>query len=162
MAITKLSFDDFLHDEEFSLIGIHCSIEDYRLAYLLNNTLSLNLSRKEQDLDNVSLGTNHSIFEWENDVQFTTWHLVSNSCKVENNKQQPELNSLFNDAPLRTQTHYLVPEFKQVNYLLKVESQVNLNQEKTILNKILEIPQIVTAYSIASNKLKSKQNLIFN
>jgi len=162
MAIRKLNLDDFFQDEEFSLIGIHCTIEDYRLAFLLNKTLSLNLSRKTKDLDNVGLGSNHPIFEWENHVQFTTWHFVTNSCKVENSRLQPVANSLFNELTTTTQTHYLVPEFKQANYLLKVESEVCLTQEKHTLNKILQIPQIVTAYTIASNQLKSKKNLIFN
>ena len=50
MALHKLHVDDF-YDDSFSLIAIHCSLEDYRLAYLLNKHLNISLVRKPQDLD---------------------------------------------------------------------------------------------------------------
>ena len=77
MAIKKLVLDDFLEEETFSLIGIHCTIEDYRLAYLLNKTLELKLVRQANDIDNNNNKTTFSFFEWEDDTQFKTWNLVS-------------------------------------------------------------------------------------
>jgi len=42
MALHKLLVDDF-YDASFSLLAIHCRLEDYRLAYLLNMYLELKL-----------------------------------------------------------------------------------------------------------------------
>lgn len=161
MAVRKLSLGDFFEEEQYALIGIHCTIEDYRLAFLLNQALDLKLKRKQEDICNPSQNSNFSIFEWYDDKQLITYNLVSNICKVQGNNIAPDLNSLFSSDALNTQTHYLVPEYKTVNYLLKVETEFQ-NKEKIILNKTLKISQIITAYSIAVNELKSKNNLIFS
>lgn len=162
MAIKKLVLDDFFEEEQFALIGIHCTIEDYRLAYLLNQALGTNFSRKLRDIDNDNLETTYSIFEWEDKTQLTTWNLVSNSCKVESNQTKGSLDSLFSSTQIRTTMHHLVPEYKKVNYLLKINSKLNGNREKLILKNILNIHHVVTAYSIDADQLKSKDNLIFN
>ena len=50
LTITKLNLEDSF-SEEFSLLAIHTDLEDFRLAYFLNKTLGLNLSRKEMILN---------------------------------------------------------------------------------------------------------------
>lgn len=162
MAIKKLVLNDFLEEEKFSLIGIHCTIEDYRLAYLLNKALNLKLTRQDYDIDNNNLQANFSIFEWEDNAQFKTWNLVSNTCKVVTSQIESNLNSLFNTIETQTKTHHLVPEFGKANYLLKIENECQTNNEKLIVEKILKIDQVITAYNIASESLKSKDQLIFN
>ncbi len=162
MAIRKLILDDFFETEAFTLIGIHCTIEDYRLAYLINKSLEINLNRKPKDIDNCNLHTTYSIFEWEDQTQLVTWNLVSNSCKVKSSQEATASNSLFNSEQTNTKTYHLVPEYKKVNYLLKIESELNENKKKLILSKILNISQVVTAYAIDTELLKSKDNLIFN
>ena len=162
MAIKKLVLDDFLEEENFSLIGIHCNIEDYRLAYLLNKTLELKLVRQDNDIDNNNNETAFSLFEWEDDTQFKTWNLVSNTCKVVTNQTGNDFDSLFSFNPTETKTHHLVPEFSKANYLLKIDNEFHSKKEKLILEKILKIDQVITAYSIASESLKSKDQLIFN
>jgi len=49
--VRKLILDDIIEDIDYTLIGIHCSIEDYRLAYLLNQFLNLKLKRKDSDIE---------------------------------------------------------------------------------------------------------------
>ncbi|WP_452225338.1 IPExxxVDY family protein [Lacinutrix chionoecetis] len=162
MAIKKLVLNDFFEEESFSLIGIHCNIEDYRLAFLLNRALGLKLNRQTKDIDNNNHKTTFSIFEWEDNTQLRIWNLVSNVCKVTSNVLNEEIDSLFNSNQTVTKTHHLVPEFGKANYLLKINSEVNTNKEKLILEKILKIDQVITAYNIASERLKSKDQLIFN
>ena len=60
-----------------------------------------------------------------------------------------------------TKTFYLLPELKQVNYLLKIDDEFNLSKEKYIINTLLSIPQIATAYTIDLNQLKSKEQFNF-
>ena len=66
MAFHKLLVDDF-YDTSFALIAIHCRLEDYRLAYLLNKHLKLNLKRREHDLDYNYFDASFAIFEWQNE-----------------------------------------------------------------------------------------------
>ncbi|PWK20398.1 IPExxxVDY family protein [Xanthomarina spongicola] len=161
MAIKKLSLEDFFDEADFTLIGIHTSIEDYRLAYLLNTKLNLNLKRRKKDLD-FSNTSKFPIFEWEDNKQLNTWNLVSNICKIETNN--PVIgNSLFNDTGKVTETFYLLPEFKKVNYILKInDDQLSSKKNQRIVSQIQDIAHIVTAYIIDVNQLKSKNNLIFN
>ena len=161
MAVHKLILDDVFDEVDCTLIAIHCTIEDYRLAYLLNKYLNINLARKASNLDFSFDNAIYSIFEWENQKQLTTWSLFSNICKTEIYKQD-NFNSLFNTEEKITKTTYLIPEHKAVNYFLKVDNEFNLSEEKDILNNILNIHQVVTGFSIDINQLKSKDNLIFS
>lgn len=50
MASTlKLTMEE-LYEDEYQLIAIHTSLEDYRLAYFLNQSLSIQLKKCEDDL----------------------------------------------------------------------------------------------------------------
>ncbi|HEY6142611.1 MAG TPA: IPExxxVDY family protein [Flavobacterium sp.] len=56
---------------------------------------------------------------------------------------------------------YLLPEFKKVDYFLKIEDTektINLLEIQTLLNTI---DNISTVYVVEVNKIKAKNNLIF-
>lgn len=161
MAVHKLILDDVFDEVLYTLIAIHCTLEDYRLAYLLNKYLGITLTRKTSDLDFNNSKSTYSIFDWEDQKQLTTWSLVSNVCKTES-YQQINYESLFENQEIITKITHLIPEYKRVNYFLKIDNQFNFSKEKYILNSILNISQIATAYSIDTNQLKSKDNLIFS
>lgn len=158
MALHKLLVDDF-YDDTYKLIAIHCGLEDYRLAYLLNQSLGLRLQRKTEDLDMQYLKASYSIFEWNNASQYVTWNLVSNVCK----KEEDSLYStgLFQTNEKVIKTFNLVPEYKRVDYFIKISDEIQNVNEKLILNKLQNIPQIITSYSVNPTELKSKDHLIF-
>lgn len=156
----KLILDDIIEEIDYALIGIHCSIEDYRLAYLLNQFLNLKLKRKASDIE-YDDNSSYSIFEWQDEKQLTIWNLVSNMSKIEV-KNVIDANSLFSNQETFTKTQHLIPEYKKVNFILKISDNPNTSIEKSILNKILSIPQVITAYNIDANQLKITDQLIFN
>jgi hypothetical protein len=159
MIVQKLVLDDFLDEQDYSLIGIHCALEGYRLAYFLNQYLGLKLVRKVTDLD-FSNQVHYPIYEWCDDRKLVTWHLVSNVCKIIGSVNE-KAGSLFMESG-SVKNYYLIPEHQKVNYFLRISSDnSNDNKQKLILNKIQNIPQIVTAYKIKVETLKSKNNLIF-
>ena len=104
----------------------------------------------------------YSIFEWEDHKQLVTWSLVSNICKTEELLAKQDYKSLFDNQEKITKIFQLLPEHKTVNYFLKIDSEFSFSKENYILDSILKIPQIATAYSLDSSELKSKDNLIFN
>jgi len=158
MALHKLLVDDF-YDDTYKLIAIHCGLEDYRLAYLLNQSLGLNLRRKSDDLDFEYLKSSYSIFEWNNTSEYVTWNLVSNVCK----KEEDSLYStgLFQSEEKVMKTFNLVPEYKSVDYFIKISDEIQNINDKLILNRLQHIPQIVTSYSVNPSQIKSKDHLIF-
>jgi len=161
MAKQKLILGDVFEDLSFTLFAIHCSLEDYRLAYLLNKNLRINLTRNKEDIDFEAISASYSIFEWDDINHQTTWSLVSNLCQKET-ETVPSTQSLFGNNDTTINTYHLISEFKTVDYFLKISFEGWLNHEKDILNSIQNTPSIITAYTIDATQLKSKNNLIFN
>jgi hypothetical protein len=160
MAVHKLLVDDF-QDDSFILLAIHCTIEDYRIAYLINKKLQINLQRKEQDLDFKYTKANYSIYEWEDLNNKTIWNLVSNICKKEENVLGIS-ETLFTNQQQIVRQYNLIPELKKTNFLLKIENDYNLINTKPIIDKIQAISQVITTYEIKVNDLISSNNLIYN
>jgi hypothetical protein len=85
---------------------------------------------------------------------------------IENKKeitiaQNAKLSNLFTENEAFTNTFYFLPEFKKVDYLLKIEGDDNqINLEK-ITKKLKKIDHVTTVYSVNKDQIKSKNNLIF-
>ncbi len=144
-----------LYFETFDLIAVHATLEDYTMAYTLNKLGRLHLKRSDKDLD-FGKGASFSFFEWMDEVSDTHWTLFANHCK---SQQSNSGAGLFLEN-VGTITHHLVAERKEVDYFLKIETDQKGLVDKMV-EKVIEIPNIVTAYSIDANTLKSKKNLIF-
>jgi len=56
--------------------------------------------------------------------------------------------------------YYVLPEFKKADYLLKIEG-VSDTDFAEMLNKLKTLPEIVMAYALNSQQIKSRTNLIF-
>lgn len=162
MAIHKLDLGEF--DEiDYFLIAIHTSLEDYRLAYFINQKLSINLGKSKNEVQiNIKEGeTNFSRFYYYDKEKTISWNLIQNENEVIQQRKDNSQN-LFSNTILEISTKvYLIPEFKKVNYFLKIENvqeTMNITKIQTILNTI---DSISTAYTVDTNQMKSKNNLIF-
>lgn len=162
MAIHKLDLGEF--DEiDYFLIAIHTSLEDYRLAYFINKTLSINLGKSKNEIQiNIKEGeTNFSRFYYYDKEKTISWNLIQNENEVIQQRKDNSQN-LFSNTILEISTKvYLIPEFKKVNFFLKIENvqeTMNITKIQTILNTI---DSISTAYTVDTNQMKSKNNLIF-
>lgn len=159
MALHKLVVDDF-NDTSFSLFAVHCRLEDYRFAYMLNSYLQLKLHRAPQDLDVNYFSSSYSAYTWEDTDNYMSWHLISNVCKKEEDALQSS-GSLFTEKQRILKTYHLIPELKQVDFLIKIESEAQNVNEREILLKLQKIPQLITAYRVDEESIKSKDCLIF-
>ncbi len=153
----KLVLEDFLEETNFTLIGIHTSLEDYRIAFLLNQTLQLKLQRKAKDFS-LHKTVKFPVFEWQDKKQQKIWNLVPNKI-TQNSVENKNKNYLFSET---TTTNYILPEIKKVNYILKISEVLPVLEEKKVLDNLLQIKQIITAYTIALQTVKNKENIIFN
>ncbi|MFZ4680594.1 MAG: IPExxxVDY family protein [Flavobacterium sp.] len=161
MAIHKLHLEEF--DEiDYQLIAIHSSLEDYRLAYYINQNLPINLKKENCNIQisNKEGETQFTRFVFE-DSKDIAWNLVQNK----NDVFVPSQNSnqgLFAETNNKFSTKiYLIPEFKKVDYFLKIENgEVNIDVSK-ITNCIKKIERVSTVYAVEVEKIKSKNNLIF-
>ncbi len=162
MAIHKLNFGEF--DEiDYSLIAIHTTLEDYRLAYFINQKLPLCLSKNNNEIQiNIKEGeTKFSRFYFYDKTNAISWNLIQNKNEVIQFKKNTKQN-LFSNTTLEVLTKvYLIPEYNKVDFFLKIETEnenINLTTIQTLINTINNIS---TAYVVEAAKIKSKNNLIF-
>lgn len=162
MATYKLLIDDFV-TVDFELIAIHSSLEDHRLAYFINRELAILLEKSPNDIW-VTINEGESCFSrfiFEDPGNESAWNLIQNKNRVMS-MQSNTTTSLFEDTGLSIQTSvFLMPELKKVDYVLKIENVTSLFNTDEVVEKLLSINQIATAYTIDHKKLKSKNNLIF-
>jgi len=157
MAIHKIQINDFVSDD-YELIAVHSSLDDYKLAYMLNKALGIQLGKNNAYVEiaipeGKSAFSNYIFDDEKNDV---VWTLIENKTTIINSNKQT--TSLFEQVDI---TVFLLPEFKKADYLIKIENIDYGFDSESIIEKIQEIKNVTTAYAIDITNLKSKNNLIF-
>ncbi|MFD2908422.1 IPExxxVDY family protein [Flavobacterium ardleyense] len=157
MITHKIPINDFI-SEDYELIAIHSSLDDYKLAYTINAALDIRLKKNDSNLEieieeGKSAFSNYVFDDEENDV---VWTLIENKTTILTSKNKT--SQLFDAVDI---TVFLLPEFRKADYLLKIENIDSYFNEEEIIGKILAIKNITTAYALDPTNLKSKNNLIF-
>lgn len=126
-------------DYSFKLIGINCHVKDYRLCWEINEALSFDFV-KEEDYEIVNKGQKqgYSFYSYLDEENYIDYHLISNRGKFGR----------------------LVAEEKS-DFLLLIKGNIKTEELKQISTKLHQIKNILTAYPIEVENLKSKRNLIF-
>lgn len=159
MAIYKLNLEDF-DQVDYSLIAIHSTFDDYRLAYKINQKLGISLFKDEKDIAVNVEGINvfFSRFTYTDYENILVWDLIQNNQILELASKKRAID-LF-DANSFTRKVHILSELSKADYLLKIEidSDIKINE---IAKKINKIESVTTAYQVNTNELKSKNNLIF-
>lgn len=152
-AVHKIN-EDF-YDDSFVLIAIHGTLEDYAMVYHLNKELKANFKRSNRDFD-LSENSSFPWFEWEDKFHDRYWVLIANKSI----KQELQINNdLFQNETTYNKPR-LVPEYKDVDYFLKIEEDEGLQGDE-IVKVLSKIPKVMIVYAVGTAKLKSKNNLIF-
>jgi len=157
MAIHKIQISDFILDD-YELIAIHSTLEDYKLAFLLNSVLDIRLQKNNSNIE-IAIQEGKSSFsnflynDKKNDV---VWNLIVNKTTILSSKSKA--SELFDNVEIKV---FLLPEYKKADYLLKIENIDHDFDEDEMIEKMLSIKNITTVYTIDTNNLKSKNNLIF-
>ncbi len=163
MATHKLIYEEEM-EEPFTLLAIHSSEEEYKVAYLLNLHLNTRFKRRRVDVDFSTNGLMISfpIFDFEDERNYSQYYLVANKCRTMEASLQSS-GGLFSELNHDKATdHFLLPEFKKVDYFLKIYSDFENVSLKTLISQINNIEQIVSAYVVETDAIKSKNNLIFD
>ncbi|PCH73299.1 MAG: hypothetical protein COB98_10845 [Flavobacteriaceae bacterium] len=142
---------------DYALVGIHSSEEDYRLAFLFNQVLKASFVLSKTSLDFKNKTVQFPIFEWENEADYCCQYLIGN--KQITNTEQSDGYDLFS-GNINT-INYLIPEKKKIDFFLKIEGDICDKDLNDFVARINQIPQVVSAYLIDTNTIKSTKNLIF-
>lgn len=152
-------------DYDFKLIGISSHEKDYRLCWLLNNELKIDLEKIESlEIKNKKEKTPsfYSSYCFVDDVNLLEYTILANAS--ENKIAVAVENNLFGDDEdlnALSKSEWLVPEYKQMNYFLLIKGELTEDQEEILLAKIKNSSIVQTAIFIDVDNLKSKDNLIF-
>lgn len=151
------SLGSVLCEDEYSLIGIHTALEDYKLAYVINKKLGTQFHKSKKDLsfEKIKKNASFSTYNYSNQKYDFELFLIANSSKREN---QNVSNELLLTSETKT---YLIPEKKKVDFFIKITGNLQYSFIVKTVNKINTIDQIITSYAIDKDTLKSKDFFIF-
>lgn len=161
MYVHKLHIAEF-DKIDYQLIAIHSPLEDYRLAYYINKNLPINLKKCQHNIQISSKEgeTQFTRFIFE-DHQDIAWSLVQNQNDAIVVAGQSNPGLFANSSNDFSAKIYLIPEFKKVDYFLKIENDEAPLDMPKIVNSLKKIDKISTVYAVDVEKIKSKNNLIF-
>ena len=118
MGIHKLSLDEF--DEiDYELIAIHTSLEDFRLAYFINQQLPIILSRSNDEIG-VTTKEGEAMFAkfgFEDVSKDINWTLIQNKNEIIVRKKSDDQNLFLDENVEINNKVYLLPELKKVDFL---------------------------------------------
>jgi hypothetical protein len=162
MAVLKLHLDEF-DEVDYDLIAIHSTLEDYRLAYFINQKLPVILSKCKEEIGVTTKEgeTFFSKYVFDDLNNAICWTLIQNKNEITVRKKSTGQNLFLNtDVEIATKV-YLLSELKKVDYFLKIENNVDTFTTEEIIKNINSIDRISTVYAVVPEKIKSKNNLIF-
>ncbi|WP_143961774.1 IPExxxVDY family protein [Litoribacter populi] len=140
MKKTKLQV---VHEYEFDLIGLVAPLKDYKMAWVINNSLELDLIKtKDYQLEFLNQpALVISQFILEKDHGFI--QLLKNRSYSKSDKAL-----------------YLVPELKTIDYFLLLQDytyELNIN---AYIEELSRHPYVQNVVKLDVTKLKSKENLL--
>lgn len=159
MLSHKLLLDEV--EEDYLLLAIHSSLEEYKIAYYLNRHLQINFSRARQDLDfnHGAVQALYPLYIFREPVKYRTYFLIKNKFSGPV-KKVISSGSLFNEEEVPSMNSYLIPEHREVDYFLKVDEDLDEDGVEKMINQIAAIPNVQTIYEVDHTQLKSRNNLI--
>jgi hypothetical protein len=128
---------------DFELLGIVSPIREYRMAWLVNQELELNLI-KADDLE----------LEFLNAEKLEIAHYL---LSLPHGFIQLLKNKAINSTQ---QAAYLIPELKNLDYFLLVQDETEQLDLSNFMEKLSRNPLVQSIVRIDISKLKSKENLL--
>lgn len=158
----KTTLLDEVPMDDFSIIGIYSSYENYRLAFFLNQELGWQFERLKLDLDIKFQDTfvqfpmfKSNYYEGEVDV-----FLIANRVTRQEDKRIS--TGLFDQQVERSKVYKLLPELKRLDYLIKIENDQNSIPLDDLVKRINQADFDANALIIPNKQLKSKGHLIID
>ncbi|MCS5489134.1 MULTISPECIES: IPExxxVDY family protein [Algoriphagus] len=131
------------HTYDFELLGIVSPVKDYKMAWLINRELNINLIRTE-DLEIEFLSVpNLKISQYFLSLPHGYIQLLKNKA----------LSS-------ERQVSYLIPELKSMDYFLLVQDETYQIDAQFFASELSKNPFIQNVIKLDITKLKSKENLL--
>jgi hypothetical protein len=132
-------------DYDFSLFGLISALKEYKLAWLLNQYLDVQLDKSRDIKIDFLKSQNLVISNYLYETEHSSFRLLKNKSM-----DQFESNSAF-----------LLPELNRFDYLVIVRGFEDTYTHEEFKKRLSTIPKIQYVQYFQIENLKSKENLIF-
>ena len=132
---------NFYH-EDFQIICIASHQNDYRLSWALNEKLNLGLQKADDlKIEDKKYEIKHQFtkYSYEDSTQTLRYHLIAN--------KNPQ--------------GFLFPDMKNIDYLLKIEGDMNEEDISSLIRVIRKIDFVIIAFKLDNLREKHRKKLIF-
>jgi hypothetical protein len=140
-------------DLEGVIIGVSCHFKNYRLAWEIERKLNFPFKRTEDHVIATTVKSQETIefmfpvYEFYDDVNYIKYRLINNHTSL----VHPNM-----------ELHYtLVPEYKELDYILVIDGYLDDERKEHLIKKLKEIKVILAVVELDVTKIKRKQDLIF-
>jgi hypothetical protein len=137
----KILLDVHSEPVYITLIGVSCHFKDYRFTHLLNKGLGFSFA-KETELPVVVPGRKEqsvfSFYQFRDEENYLHYSLIAN----------------------RSEEFVLVPEARQVDFILVIEGEMKKSRVNALLKGIGSIQNVLMAYEIKTTAIKNIENLL--
>lgn len=132
-------------DFDFSILAIASQLKEYKLAWLINQKLGINLVKQADE-----------IFDFLGDNQLC----ISNYLYRTENSRIRLIYNRSRESSL-SNFQYLIPELKQFDYLILIEGFEDTWSIDEVRSLLRNISGIQMVNQVGVDHLKSRENLIF-
>lgn len=156
----KLVLDTSI-DIGFKLIGLIASIEPFKLAFLINKNLKTQFVRARYDVEMFEKNNTvyYALYTYCDPKTYCNLYFVQNKTKYID--QNPKFVTTLFDDQEQILGKNLLNSHKHSDYFIKIEDEYDRFKIKKMILELNDIPQIISAFEIYSEDIKSPENLIF-
>jgi len=128
--------------EQFLLIGIVSHENDYRLSWAFNQYMKMKFVKTESLVINqpkLEENPAFSVYKYEDEESYVLYYLIAN----------------------KSENGFLIPELKNVDFILKISGELKDYTLKDLLARIKKMEFISTAFKIEDLSSKAAKSLVF-
>ncbi len=128
-------------EEDFCLLGLLSDEPDYRLCWLLNQALEINLEKEEELIlyhPRLKLEQSFSLFAWVDEDTYWTYRIIRN----------------------RSGQGYFLEEVRNIDYLLHLQGEISTERLRQLINSINEVVQVRMCVPVDLQKIRNKERLM--
>jgi len=131
----KIKLDSAFDYDDLTIIGINCTLPDYRFIWHLNNKFNFNLIKYDDfgiDQSNEVVAVRFSFYQYHDVENFKKYYFLAN----------------------KNQNKFLINEYKDFNFLFMIEGTVNDLFISDLLKKIKSIKNVLLTITLDLTKVK--------
>ena len=141
MVAVKKHKLDMAMEEDFCLLGVVTDEPDYRLCWLINQTLGTQFQKEDNlELFHRKLGKDQSfsLFEFTDEEAYLTYRIIRN----------------------RSDEGYFLDDLKNLDYLVHIQGEITPEKINDFLQGITAIPDLRMGIPVDLTRIRNKERLL--